>query len=410
MESFDLDADGTDRRVVTVWGWIVKRNRIWRDLLWLALVGVAGSWNLIAVCQGQVSDAAPAGVVVADQTVAAPIVIAHRGASGYVPEHTTEAAVLAHSMGADYIEQDVVLSKDGIPVVLHDLTLNDVSDVAQVFPERVREDGRWYVMDLTLEELRRLNLTERRSENRAWKQAGTRFPLELGRFRIATLAEHLELIAGLNKSLGRTAGVYVEVKDPARHRAAGLDSSAEILKVLTAAGYDSAAAPVFVQCFDQAEVRRLRMELKCRLPLIWLTAKMPDEAVVREVSGFCDGLGVTLNLVVSSVTAAGRPVITSLVETAHRHGLQVHAWTLRADALPEGVKEVDLLLEWLTVDGGVDGIFSDQPDVVVGWRNRRLAEDGKGNPFRLLNAGDKQLEAAGDSAVKTPSQPAKSQN
>lgn len=351
-----------------------------------------------ADCNGQADDAAPAGVVLSDQVTAAPIVIAHRGASGYVPEHTTEAAVLAHAMGADYIEQDVVLSQDGVAVVLHDLTLNDVSDVARVFPDRARPDGRWYVMDLTLAELRLLTLTERRSEGRPWKQSGTRFPLEQGRFRIATLEEHLRLIDGLNKSLGRTAGVYVEVKDPARHRVAGLDSSVEILKVLRAAGYDSASAPVFVQCFDEAEVRRLRGELKCPLPLIWLTAKMPDEAVVREAAGFCDGLGVTLNLVVSSVSEKGEPTITTLVETAHRHGLQVHAWTFRSDALPAGVRDVELLLEWLTVEGGVDGIFADQPDVVAGWRNRRLAADGRGNPFRLLNAGRRRLPGSGASS------------
>ena len=364
---------------------------ICRGRLCCAIAGLLVLFAGAADSHGQVSDAAPAGVVMADQVVAAPIVIAHRGASGYVPEHTTEAAVLAHAMGADYIEQDVVLSQDGVPVVLHDLTLNDVSDVARVFPDRARPDGRWYVMDLKLSELQRLTLTERRSEGRPWKQSGTRFPLEQGRFRIATLEEHLRLIDGLNKSLGRTAGVYVEVKDPGRHRAAGLDSSVEILKVLRAAGYDSASAPVFVQCFDELEVRRLRGELKCPLPLIWLTAKMPDEAVVREAAGFCDGLGVTLNLVVSSVSEKGEPTITSLVETAHRYGLQVHAWTFRTDALPAGVHDAELLLEWLTVEGGVDGIFADQPDVVAGWRNRRLAADGRGNPFRLLNAGRRRM-------------------
>ncbi|MFM7867072.1 MAG: glycerophosphodiester phosphodiesterase family protein, partial [Planctomycetaceae bacterium] len=154
----------------------------------------------------------------------------------------------------------------------------------------------------------------------------------------------------------------------------------------------------FVQCFDEAEVRRLRGELKCPLPLIWLTAKMPDEAVVREAAGFCDGLGVTLNLVVSSVSEKGEPTITTLVETAHRHGLQVHAWTFRSDALPAGVRDAELLLEWLTVEGGVDGIFADQPDVVAGWRNRRLAADGRGNPFRLLNAGRRRLPGSGASS------------
>jgi glycerophosphoryl diester phosphodiesterase len=166
---------------------------------------------------------------------------------------------------------------------------------------------------------------------------------------------------------------------------------------------------VFVQCFDEAEVRRLRTELKSPLPLIWLTAKMPDESKVREVAGFCDGLGVTLNLVVTDVTKQGQPTITTLVETAHRYGLQVHAWTFRADAMPAGVRDADLLLEWLTVEGGVDGIFADQPDVVVGWRNRRLAADGRGNPFRLLNAGRRRTPGA-DSDSPGQSQPENPQN
>ena len=97
-----------------------------REKLWFAVIGLTVMGFGLNDCMGQVNDAAPAGVVAVDQTTAAPVVIAHRGASGYVPEHTTEAAVLAHAMGADYIEQDVVLSKDGVAVVLHDLTLKDV--------------------------------------------------------------------------------------------------------------------------------------------------------------------------------------------------------------------------------------------------------------------------------------------
>ena len=320
-----------------------------------------------------------------DQSSAAPIVIAHRGASAYLPEHTTESAAMAHAMLADYIEQDCVLSSDGVPLVLHDITLDDVTDVSTIYPDRKRTDGHWYVFDFTREELRRLRLTERRSPGRAWKDRGTRFPLESGSFRISTLAEHVELIQGLNKSRARTAGVYVEVKHPARHREAGLDASTAILSVLTEYGYDSADDPIFLQCFDRDEVRRIRNELKCPLPLIYLISEAISAAEIAESSKFCDGLGVRLTLVVSGVDANGEPVVTDLVRVAHAGGLQVHVWTFRTDALPEFASEPEQMLEWLAVSAGVDGIFADQPDVVVQWRTKRLNHVGNTNPFRLLN-------------------------
>ena len=320
-----------------------------------------------------------------DQASSAPIVIGHRGASGYLPEHTTESAVMAHMMECDYIEQDCVISRDGVPIVMHDITLDDLTDVEKVFPDRKQADGHWYVFDFTLSELRQLRLTERRSPGRAWKDKGTRFPLEQGSFRISTLAEHLQLIQGLNQSRGRTAGVYVEVKEPKKHREVGLDASSLILKVLTEYGYDAADDAIFLQCFDKAEVIRIRNELKSRLPLIYLLGKAPMADEIKEAAGFCDGLGVLYTLVVSGADGE-QPVITELVETAHEHGLQVHVWTFRTDVLPAFAKSSEQLLEWLAVGAGVDGIFADQPDVVVKWRSQRISQVNRGNPFRLLNS------------------------
>lgn len=331
----------------------------------------------------QISDDAPAGVVAMDSTSGAPIIIGHRGASGYLPEHSTESAAMAHAFGCDFIEQDCVLSKDGVPIVMHDIILEDLTNAASVFPDRQRNDH-WFVFDFTLAELRQLRLTERRSPGRAWKDKGTRFPLEQGSFRIATLEEHLQLIQGLNQSRRRTAGVYVEVKEPQKHREVGLDASVAILKVLDDFGYQSADAPVFVQCFDKSEVQRIRHELKCPLPLIYLLNKMPSDAEIVEASRFCDGLGVLQTLVVSGADE-DKPVVTNLVQAAHTNGLQVHVWTFRTDALPQFAKSSEQLLEWLTVDAGVDGIFTDQPDVVLQWRAERLSQVKHGNPFRLLN-------------------------
>ena len=127
--------------------------------------------------------------------LANPLVIAHRGASGYLPEHTLEAATLAYAQGADFIEQDVVLSKDGVPVVLHDIHLDTVTNVAKRFPDRKREDGRYYVIDFTLKELKTLRVHERTDLKGQPVYAG-RFQGDSD-FRIATLEDHFELIEQL---------------------------------------------------------------------------------------------------------------------------------------------------------------------------------------------------------------------
>jgi len=357
--------------------------------------------TLLVFCSGlssasaQISDAAPSGISRPDQTAAAPIVIAHRGASGYLPEHTLEAAAFAHALEADYIEQDCVLSKDGIPIVMHDLTLDDLTNVSQVFPGRQRSDGRFHVLDFTLAELRQLTVSERRSAGRSATTGSSRFPPDLGAFRISTLEEHLQLIQGLNQSRRHQAGVYVEIKDPKKHREAGLDASSAVLRVLRQFGYDSADDRIYLQCFDESEVRRLRQDLNCPLPLIWLTAKAPTPEQLRDARSFCDGLGLQLTLVVTSADSAGRLQISPIVNEVHAAGLPVHVWTYRADALPKFVKAGDALLEALTVDAGVDGIFADHPDLVLAWRQQRLQQAGRGNPFRLLKIADPRTSAHG---------------
>ncbi|WP_269473276.1 glycerophosphodiester phosphodiesterase family protein [Kineobactrum salinum] len=145
----------------------------------------------------------------------APIVIAHRGASGYLPEHTLAAKAMAHAMGADYIEQDVVLSSDGVPLVLHDIHLDTTTDVARRFPARARDDGRYYAIDFSLEEIRQLRVHERRAGATAGEAAFPhRFPLGPGMMTVPTLAEEIDLIAGLDHSRGRRTGLYIELKAP----------------------------------------------------------------------------------------------------------------------------------------------------------------------------------------------------
>ena len=138
-------------------------------------------------------------------------VIAHRGASGYLPEHTLPAKALAHAMGADFLEQDVVASRDGELIVLHDIHLDRVTDVAKRFPARARKDGRFYALDFDLAELRQLRVHERVAADGKPVYPG-RFPVTAGRFALHTFDEELAFIRGLNETTGRNAGVYPEIK------------------------------------------------------------------------------------------------------------------------------------------------------------------------------------------------------
>src|SRR6185503_3347980 len=170
-----------------------------------------------------------------------PIVIAHRGASGYLPEHTLAAKALAHGMGADYLEQDVVLSRDGVPVVLHDIHIDTVTDVAKRFPGRARPDGRYYALDFTVAELKQLAASERFDPKTGLAVFPRRFPVGKSSFQVPTLEEELQLVQGLNASTGRVAGIYPEIKNPAWHRQQGHDVSRIVLDVLARYGYRTRA-------------------------------------------------------------------------------------------------------------------------------------------------------------------------
>ncbi|MDG1896665.1 MAG: glycerophosphodiester phosphodiesterase family protein [Fuerstiella sp.] len=316
-----------------------------------------------------------------------PLVIAHRGASGYLPEHTTEAATLAHALGADFIEQDVVLSSDGVAVVLHDVTLEGITNVARLFPKRSR-DGKFFVFDFTLAELRRLSISERypRPDH---ENESHRFPQDTGRFGLSTLEEHLQLIKGLNVSRSRNVGVYVEIKQPKLHRQQKLDPSKEVLRVLGKYGYSNADDRVFVQCFDESEILRLRTELKCQLPLIQLLLDEPSGEDLARIAKVADGIGVRIDAVVDGISPDD-PMhvrVSNVVKNAHQHAMMVHAWTLRTDALPDYAPSSKAMIDWLVREAGVDGIFTDQPDILLSWRQGVQAAGRLEGPFKLLGNG-----------------------
>jgi len=313
-------------------------------------------------------------------------VIAHRGASGYLPEHTLASKALAYGMGADYLEQDVVLTRDDQPVVLHDIHLDTVTDVAKRFPTRARPDGRFYALDFTLDEIKSLRVTERVDLKTGQAVYPRRFPVGRSWFQIPTLMEEIELIQGLNHASRRNVGIYPEIKAPAWHRQQGKDISRIVLQVLHRYGYRSREDAVFVQCFDAAETRRLREELGCPLRLIQLIGKSEwregdtDFDALRTVDGlrriaeYADGIGPATEHVLLGFGPGGQARLSALVDEAHRLGLLVHPYTLRVDALPDGVADFEQLLGILFDDAHVDGAFTDFPDRMVAFLRERSTD------------------------------------
>jgi glycerophosphoryl diester phosphodiesterase len=305
---------------------------------------------------------------------AAPIVIAHRGASGYLPEHTLEGKALAYGLGADYLEQDVVATRDSRLVVLHDLHLNDVTDVVSRFPGRARADGRHYAIDFDLAELQQLAVSERRRPSSTLARFPERFPPAAAVFRIATLEQELALIAGLNKSMRRTVGIYPEIKHPRWHHDHGIDLAKLLLEALGAHGFGDAGSPAYVQCFDPAELRRVREELGCRLKLVQLVGEEPEYAPLltaeglARVAGYADALGPSYKQLAAEQSFPLRK--SALAQTAKSAGLMLHPYTFRRDDLPPYATDFEELLRAFFGDIEVDGLFCDQPDIAVRVRDR----------------------------------------
>lgn len=309
-----------------------------------------------------------------------PIVIAHRGASAYLPEHTLMSKALAHSMEVDFLEQDCVASKDGVPVVLHDVHIDTVTNVAKVFPDRKRNDGRYYAFDFTVAELKELRVFERFDHRTGEAVYPLRYPVGHGDFQLVTLDEELQFIANLNRTTGRSVGIYPEIKRPVWHREQGVDLSVNMLRVLTNHGYTQKSDPCYLQCFDEAEVIRVRDELGYQGLLIQLVyvghdkesgtdyERLKSADGMARAARVADGLGPPIDGIVTW-SADGKPNVTGFVQQAHSAGLDVHPWTLRADSLPENCPSVDDLLRALFRSAGVDGLFADHPDLAVKFKN-----------------------------------------
>jgi glycerophosphoryl diester phosphodiesterase len=344
-----------------------------------------------------------------------PIVIAHRGASGYLPEHTLTGYFVAIQQGADYIEPDLVMTRDGVPVARHenaiailnaDGTVREATtDVAEhvEFAARLSTrsiDGHvltgWFTEDFTLAELKTLRCRERLP---GLRPGNTRFD---GQFEIPTLEEILNLVDAVNQARARDAsaqgrlapqpiGIYPETKHPGYFRGIGLPIEDTLVDALHRHGYRDRQAPIFIQSFEVSNLQALRG--MTALPLIQLMdaagnpwdfavnhdprnyAAMATPAGLAEIAAYADGIGVNKEMMMPRNAGGSLDTPTSLVTDAHQAGLLVHGWTFRAEShfLPANFQSgagpaafgqlADELRAYLAL--GMDGFFTDQTDIGV---------------------------------------------
>lgn len=322
------------------------------------------------------------------------VIIAHRGASGYLPEHTLESKTLAFAQGADYLEQDLAMTKDDQIIVIHDHFLDELTNVAKVFPDRKRADGRYYVIDFTLDEIKSLEMTEN-FKVKDGKEVATypgRFPIWKSHFAIHTLEEELEFIQGLEKSTGKKVGIYPEIKAPWFHHQNGKDIAKATLKVLKKYGYTTKDSPIYFQTFDYNELKRVKEELLPELgmdlKLVQLVAYtdwheteekdkngnwinysydwMFEPGAMKEISKYADGIGPAWYMMLDeNKSSKGNIVMTNMVKEINDSKMECHPYTIRKDALPKFVDNVDELYNTILYQANATGLFTDFPDLGV---------------------------------------------
>jgi len=344
----------------------------------------------------------------AGSTVATPVVIAHRGASGYRPEHTLAAYELAIDMGADFIEPDLVLTKDGVFIARHENALAIVDATTGVLVEATTNvhvlpefasrrstkvvDGKpltgWFAEDFTLAEIKRLRARERIPRERPQNTSHD------DRYEIPTLQEIIDLAKRKSAADRRTIGIYPETKHPSYHASVGLAMEDRLVAVLERNGWNRADAPVYIQSFEVANLRYLSGITRVRLVQLmdsrgkpWdveargdaiTYADMATAAGLREIATYAQGVGPSKALVIARDAQGKLLAPTLFVSAAHAVGLVVHPWTFRTENtfLPldhrkgqgagtrgDGQAEIETFLRT-----GIDGFFTDQADIGVAAR------------------------------------------
>jgi glycerophosphoryl diester phosphodiesterase len=371
---------------------------------------LAAAWLTLAASPGPAARAADGqNTVMTDLPLRTPLVIAHRGASGYRPEHTLESYRLAIEMGADFIEPDLVSTRDGRLVARHEPDITETTDVAQrpEFAARRRtarldgvEQVGWFTVDFTLEELRTLRAVQPRP--------GRSKEFD-GLFQIPTLEEIIALARSASAAGGRTIGIYPETKHPTWHCEQGLPLEPALLAALAEAGWTSREAPVFIQSFESGNLRWLRGQTGVRLvqlvsggdldadgrvqpPDRWSSAggctrypqgDLPTDftqaASFAQIATYADAVGPWKRHIIGTRRdAAGAATDktertrlttapTRFVELAHAAGLAVHPWTFRDEPQHLAADYAgDPTAEYRQFAAlGVDALFSDFPDTAV---------------------------------------------
>lgn len=310
-----------------------------------------------------------------------PLIIGHRGASGYRPEHTIESYRLAIAQGADVIEPDLVMTRDSVLVARHENEIGQTTDAAARFPDRQRTkviDGQsytgWFVEDFTLAELKTLRARERLPFR------GHEFD---GRFEIPTFEEILTFVRAEEQRLGRRIGIYPETKHPTYHESLGLPITAALLAMLERFGYRDHDEPIYVQSFEIGNLQWARSRTRLKLVQLIEEQGSPADVVaagsgptyaemiaprgLAAVARYADLIGPSKNLVQPVGPAGELREATTLVHDAHAAGLGVHVWTVRADRqfLPAGYHGDPAAEIRRLVALGVDGFFTDFPDIAA---------------------------------------------
>jgi glycerophosphoryl diester phosphodiesterase len=388
------------------------------------------SWVRLAVAVAVVAILGPPAVAAAHEKK--PLVIGHRGAAGYLPDHTLQGYELAIDMGADYIEPDLVATKDGHLIARHEPNMIATTDVASRPKFASRRDTRmvdgapdtgFFASDFTLAEIKEL---------RAVQPLPERSQRYNGKFKIPTFEEILDLVERKERQLHRTIGVYPETKHPTYHQRLGLPLEAKLVAALKRHGLDRRSSPVFIQSFEQSNLKQLNKMTPVPLvqlvdandvnpdgtldytapfdrPYDWTASGDPrllartfgffaTNAGLREIATYADGIGPWKRYIVSSkavdsngdgvvgdengdgnVDEADRQALppTDLIRRAHQHGLLIHTWTFRNESkrllADYADRPVDEYLQFYEL--GIDGVFSDFADTAL--TARRLFELGR---------------------------------
>jgi len=347
-----------------------------------------------------------------------PLVIGHRGTAGYLPDHTLQGYALAIKLGADYVEPDLVATKDGHLIARHEPNITGTTDVAShpEFADRERtvsidggppETG-WFASDFTLAEIKTLRAVQPFPER----------PQQFnGKFEIPTLEEVIALVKRESRKRHRTIGIYPETKHPTYHKSLGLPLEGRLVAALRRAGWNRRSAPVFIQSFEQSNLKQLNRMTPVRLvqlvdafdvnpdgtlayappfdrPYDWTVSGDPKLLArtfgffatnegLREVSSYADGIGPWKRYIVST-TGTGNDSerhllpATDLIQRAHAHGLLVHTWTFRNEQFrlvsDYAGNPVNEYLQFYRL--GIDGVFSDFADTAVAARELFRLEQG----------------------------------